>query len=290
MRKKKNSIAPNDEKAIVAMDKSAKSIEKATELYGDGEPFDVERILDCMEFRSEQIGKNMYAFGRYCLWLKEAVGWGGFVKALEGRHLDVRGSYHAMLQVEKFGDNFATVANLGGRKARAIAYFTKEEIDHYVKGGDLRGISHDDVARKTAVELEEEVRRLREKEKRLKGSHQKEVDKLNEIIGDLKIRAEDPMQLTPAQRAHQLIRATYTPEYAIALAEISTGIRKAMSVLADAERTGGIGAQELNEWLNEFVPDSATIMKLISQWQAETENPSPIADNFDDIITGKTDV
>ena len=163
MGRKKNAIASDDEKALVAMDRQQKAIEKAAELYGDGEPFDVERILDCMEFRSEQVAKNMNAFGRYCLWLKEAVGWGGFVKALESRQLDVRASYHAMLQVEKFGDNFVTVSNLGSRNARAITYFTKEEIDQYVKGGDLRGIPHDDVAQKTAKELEEEVRRLRKK-------------------------------------------------------------------------------------------------------------------------------
>jgi hypothetical protein len=54
-----------------------------------------------------------------------------------------------MLQVEKFGDNFATVANLGSRKARAITYFTKEVanikatpctlgkiIFHRIKSGD----------------------------------------------------------------------------------------------------------------------------------------------------------
>jgi hypothetical protein len=139
-------------------------------------------------------------------------------------------------------------------------------------------------------ELEDEARRIREKEKRLKNSHKEEVKKLNEIIGDLKIRAEDPMQLTPAQRAHQLIRATYTGEYTIALGEAAAGIRKAMSVLADAERTEGIGVQELNEWLNEFVPDSAAIMALVSQWQAETENPGPVTDNFFDIIEGKTGV
>jgi hypothetical protein len=290
MARTKNKIAPNDERAVVAMDKSAEAIEKATRLYGDGEPFDVERILDCMVFRAEQAVGNTYAFGRYCLWLRESIGWGGFCRALENSGLDVRGAHHAMLQYEKFGDNLGTVAKLGSRKARALTFFTKEEIEKYAKGDDLRGIPHDDVSSMLATELEEEVRRLRKKGENLKDSHKEEVGKLNEIIDGLKIRAEDPMQLTPAQRAHRLIRDTYTREYAVALSEVSTGIRKARSVLADAERTEGIGVQELNEWLNEFVPDSATIMELIGQWQAETENPGPIEDNFNDIITGKLDV
>ncbi|MDR2785048.1 MAG: hypothetical protein LBB83_03945 [Treponema sp.] len=287
---KKNVIAPNDEKALVAMDNQQKAIEKATKLYGDGEPFDVDRILDRMEFKSGQVSKNLYDFGRYCLWLKEAIGWGGFASALESRQFDRRAAYHAMLQVEKFGDNWDTVAQLGSRKARAIAYYTKEEIEEYVKGGELRNIPHDDVSSMLATELEAEVRKQRQKEERLKAAHQKEVEKLNEIIDDLKIRAEDPMQLTPAQRAHQLIRKTYTPEYAVALAGIAAGFRKAMSILADVEMTEGIGVQELNEWLIEFAPDFATIIELKEQWQAGTEHPAPIVDNFDDIIRGRAGV
>jgi gas vesicle protein len=194
-----------------------------------------------------------------------------------------------MLQHEKFGDNFATVANLGSRKARAIAYFTKEEIEEYAKGGDLRNIPHDDVSSMLATELEGEVRRLREKEKRLKDSHQKEVEKLKEIIDDLKIRAEDPMQLTPPQKAERQLRAL-TGEYSIALSKIAGGFREAMSILDEGEKIPGIGVQELNAWLNEFVPDSVTIHDLLDQWQAGFENPGPIVDNFFDIISGKTGV
>jgi hypothetical protein len=289
MSKTKNVIAPNDEKAIVAMDKSAEAIEKASKLYGDGEPFEVERILDCMVFRAEQAVDNTYIFGRYCVWLKEAIGWGGFCRALESRGLDARGAHYAMLQYEKFGDNLGTVAKLGSRKARALTFFAKEEIEKYVKGGNLRDIPHDDVSTMLTTELEGEVRRLRGKEKNLKDSHKKEVEKLNEIIDDLKIRAEDPMQLTPAQKAERRLR-TLTKDYSIALAETSAGFHKAMSILDEGEKIPGIGVQELNTWLNEFVPDSATIQDLFKQWQGGFENPSPIVDNFDDIIRGKMDV
>jgi hypothetical protein len=290
MARRKNVIAPNDERDAKAMDKMQNEIEKATELYGDGQPFEEQRVLDCIVFKAERTSQELYELGKYCLWYKAAVGHGRFLEGLRQRDINITAANWAMLMVEKFGDKFCTVQNLGTRKARMLTTFTKEEIETFSKGGDLAGIPHDDVFKMTTTELGEEIKKTRQKLERLKDSHKQEVEKLNEIIDDLKIRAEDPMQLTQAQRAHQLIRATYTPEYAIALAGISTGIRKAMSILADAERTEGIGVQELNEWLNEFVPDSATIMELVRQWQAETENPGPIEDNFDDIISGKVDV
>ncbi|MDR1863529.1 MAG: hypothetical protein LBQ67_06385 [Treponema sp.] len=286
MSRKKNELVSRD---AAAMDRQQKALEKASELYGDGEPFDVERILDHMEFKSEQVNKNLNDFGRYCLWLKEGIGWGGFVKALESRHFDIRLAYHAMIQFKKFGDNFATVANLGSRKARAITYFTKEEIEKYANGGPLGDIPHDDVTTMTALELEEEVRFLKKKNANQKEQHKQEVEKLKEIIDDLKIRAEDPMQLTPGQKAARELRGL-TAAYSIALSKISAGFREAMSILNEGEKIPGIGVQELNEWANEFVPDSANIHELFAKWKDGFENPSPIIDNFFDIIEGKADV
>jgi hypothetical protein len=290
MARKKTVIAPNDERAVVAMDKSAEAIEKATELYGDGQPFEEQRVLDCIVFKAERTSQELYELGKYCLWYKAAVGHGRFLEGLQQRDINITAANWAMLMVEKFGDKFCTVQNLGTRKARMLTTFTKEEIETFSKGGDLAGIPHDDVFKMTTTELGEEIKKTRQKFESQKAAHKEEVKKLKEIIDDLKIRAEDPMQLTPAQRAHRLIRTTYTEEYTHALSAVAAGVRKALSVLADAERTEGIGVQELNEWLNEFVPDSATITELVNQWRTETENPGPIVDNFNDIITGKTDV
>jgi hypothetical protein len=248
---KKDVIAPNDERAVMAMDKQQKAIEKATELYGDGQPFDVERILDCMEFRSEQVGKNLNAFGRYCLWLRDAIGWGGFIKALESRHLDVRASYHAMLQVEKFGDNFATVANLGSRKARAIAYFTKEEIDQYVKGDDLRGIPHDDVARKTAKELEDEVRRLRKKEGDQKARHKQVVREMSAELEELRLRDSNRPPPTKEDIALAELEAMSEPYYR-SLGQAVYFLTEAAEKAVNAQYIKNVDTMMLENWLHKW--------------------------------------
>ncbi|MDR1250631.1 MAG: hypothetical protein LBK62_00535 [Treponema sp.] len=289
MARTKNKIAPDDERAVVAMDKQQEAIEKATELYGDGQPFEEQRVLDCIVFKAERTSQELYELGKYCLWYKAAVGHGRFLEGLQQRDINVTAANWAMLMVEKFGDKFCTVQNLGTRKARLLTAFTKEEIDTFSNGGDLAGIPHDDVFKMTTAELGEEIKKTRQKLERQKAAHKKEVEKLNEIIDDLKIRAEDPMQLTPAQKAERQLR-TLTAEYSIALAKISAGFREAMSILNEGEKIPGIGVQELNAWLNEFVPDSVTIHDLLDQWQAGFENPCPVVDNFFDIIEGKTGV
>jgi polyhydroxyalkanoate synthesis regulator phasin len=274
MGRKKNVIAPNDERAVVAMDKQQKAIEKATELYGDGEPFDVERILDCMEFRSEQVGKNMNAFGRYCLWLKEAVGWGGFVKALESRQLDVRASYHAMLQVEKFGDNFATVANLGSRKARAITYFTKEEIDQYVKGGDLRGIPHDDVAKKTAKELEEEVRHLRRKVDDQEAKHKRTVKEMSEELEALRLR--DSYQEPPTKEQLAAVQLEPLRKKLFGhLLEAQFHLDEAVNVAAAAQKVEGATFPQLQEWAKAHYEQLAPIGDLFEELDQALNNCGP---------------
>ncbi|MDR1252804.1 MAG: hypothetical protein LBK62_11675 [Treponema sp.] len=285
----KSKIAPNDEQAVVAMDKQQKAIEKATELYGDGQPFEEHRVLDCIVFKAERTSQELYELGKYCLWYRAAVGHGRFLEGLHQRNINVSSAYWAMLMVEKFGNEFCTVQNLGTRKARMLTTFTKEEIEAFSKGGDLADIPHDDVFKMTTTELGEEIKKTRQRIERQKAAHTEEVKKLNEIIDDLKIRAEDPVQLTPAQKAERQLR-TLTKDYNIALAKISAGFREAMSVLDEGEKIPDIGVQELTAWLNEFAPDSATIRGLFTQWQDGFEYPGPIVDNFNDIITGKMDV
>jgi hypothetical protein len=282
MAKKKNIIAPNDKKAVEAMDKQQAEIERIEKLYGDGLPFDQARMEIGIKARTAASIGMMIQNGKDYHRLKAHLPHGEFVACANrtsGKsHVWVCQCMNMAEMVVNTPQILTEVNILNVGQFRALAVFEKPVVEGYLKGGPLGDIPHDEVATMSRGDLEAEARRLSEKEKRLKDSHKKEVEKLNEIIGDLKVRAEDPMQLTPAQRAHQMIRSTYTGEYGLALAGISAGIRKAMSVLADAERTEGIGVQELNEWLNEFVPDSATIMELINQWQAETENPGPIAD------------
>jgi hypothetical protein len=297
MARKKNVIAPDDERAAEAMElvkkqeaeKQLAAREAVAAIGFDLKEYDL--------FTYIQMSRNVFGLhaltgvvgGKLLLAIKENEQHGTYMNALKEIGIPPRKAQRYTHVAKRFG-KYDNLSHLNLSTLSVLEDLTDPELEKLNDGEEVKGLTLDAIDKMTAAEVRDKYRSAEKKIKHLKDSHDQEVGKLNEIIDDLKIRAEDPMQLTPAQRAHRLIRATYTPEYTLALAGISAGIRKAMSILADAERTEGIGVQELNEWLNEFVPDSVTITDLISRWQTATENPGPIIDNFNDIITGKLDV
>jgi hypothetical protein len=297
MARTKNKIAPADERAVKAIELVKKQeaekqlvAREAIAAVGFG-------LKEYDLFTYIQMSRNVFGLhamtgimgGKLLLAIKENEQHGTYMNALKEIGVPPRKAQRYMHVAKRFG-KYDNLSHLNLSMLSVLEELTDPELEKLNDGGEVKGITLDAIDNMTAAEVRDKYRAAEKKIEQLKGAHRKEVEKLNEIIDDLKIRAEDPPQLTPAQKAHRLIRTTYTREYTFALSEISTGVRKAMSVLADAERTEGVGVQELNEWLTEFVPDSATIMELIGQWQAETENPGPIADNFNDIIEGKVDV
>ena len=207
MAKRKNVIAPNDEKALVAMEKMAVDIEKARELYGDGEPFEEERVLDCIVFRANRADHEIEVMGKYCLWYKNEAGYGRFQKGLKRRNVDYTAAYWAMMMVEKFGSNLAPVQDLGVRKARCLTAFTKEEIDKYAKGGPLGDIPHDDVAEMSVSQLEEEVRKLREKQKRTEAVAKEKMRQKDEQITKMEFEIEHSHSLSEKEKAEKVIEA-----------------------------------------------------------------------------------
>jgi len=251
MAKRKNVIAPNDEKSLVAMEKMAVDVKKARELYGDGQPYEEERILDCIVFRAERASFEFEELGKYCLWYKAEAGHGKFLEGLERRNLDVRAAQWAMLMVEKFGSDASPVAHLGARKARCLTAFTKEEIAEYVNGGSLKGIPHDDVAKMTTRELEAEVRKLRKKTNDLKEQHKKELGEKLDEIKDLTMRVSGTAPLDKEQIAEKRLEELHYDFFGSLMSGIAD-IRRALGIIAKAEQTEDVTYPLIRAWMNRY--------------------------------------
>ena len=278
MGRRKNVIAPNDEKALVAMEKMSMSIEKARELYGDGEPFDEERILDCIVFKAEQSSRALDDLGKYCLWLKAEVGHGRFLEGLKRRNLNSTAANWAMLMYEKFGSNSAHVQNLGVRRARVLAVFSKEEINTYAEGGPLGSIPHDDVSDMPIPELEAEVRRLRKKLKEDVAAREKVIsekeDKINEM--DRRLRGQEPptkeqlaaVALEPLKKKlfdHVLMAQYYLDE--------------AVKAVVAAQKVEGATFPQLQEWAMTHYEQLAPIGDLFNELDQALNNCGPYDPN-----------
>ncbi|MDR2924185.1 MAG: hypothetical protein LBU85_12705 [Treponema sp.] len=251
MAKRKNVIAPNDEKSLVAMEKMSAEIEKARDLYGDGEPFEEERVLDCIVFRYKRAGREIEAMGKYCKWLKAEVGHGRFLEGLKRRDISERDAQWAMLIVETFGSNTSAVSDLGIRKARYLTAFTKEEIDVYAKGGPLGDIPHDDVAKMTTRELEAEVRRLRnkldEKTKSLEAVIKQKTKKIGELEDEINYR-DKPTKEQIAEKRLEDLHADFFGSLMSGIADI----RKALSTISKAEQIESVTYPLIRAWMNRY--------------------------------------
>ena len=277
MSRRKNVIAPNDDKAIVAMEKMAVDIEKARELYGDGEPFDEERVLDCITFKADQSSKSLKDLAKYCLWLKAEVGHGRFMECLKRRNINYYAANWAMLIYEKFGSNFATWQNLGSHKLRALTYFSKDEIDKYAEGGPLGDILHDDVSEMTVRELEAEVRKLREKDKKTEIFINEKIRQKDAQIHKLEMENEKRQPPTKEQIAQAALQEL-NKDYTIALAEVNGSIRNALSLIAKAEKIENVNVQQLNDWMGQFDMEMNTFRGLSECWTDVLDNLGPQKD------------
>lgn len=265
MARKKNIIAPNDEKAVEAME-LVKKQEDQKQLVAQqaiaAVGFDLKEY-DLFTFI--QMGRNVFALhattgvvgGKILLAIKENEQHGMYMNALEKIGIPYRKAARYTHIAKRFG-KYDNLSHLNNSILAVMEEFTDPELEKLDAGEEVKGLKLDAIDNMTAAEVRDKYRASEKKLEHQKEAHKKEVEKLNEIIGDLRIRAEDPMQLTPSQKAARELR-TLTRDYSLALAKVSAGFREAMSILDEGERISGIGIQELNVWLNEFVPDSATI-------------------------------
>jgi hypothetical protein len=268
MARKKNVLAPNDEKSLMALDKMSAEIEKAREAYGDGQPFDEERILDCIVFKAERSSQELYDLGKYCLWLKAEVGHGRFTEDLQRKEINVRAAQWAMLMVEKFGDKYDTVSHLGTRKARFLTTFTKEEIDTYAEGGPLGNIPHDDVAKMSTPELQETVRKEKKHSQRIKDDFEKkladqkaEIEQLQGVIDYRAPLAEKERAEKAAAALLEDLRKKLFGE--IQLARFHFG--EAVGIVTTAQKTEGASFALLEKWAMEEYEELAGFNELFEE-------------------------
>jgi len=266
MGRRKNVIDPNNEKSLAVMEKMAVDIEKARELYGDGQPFDEERVLDCLVFRAERTTEELLHFGRYCLWLKAEVGHGRFLDDLKRRNLNSTAANWAMLIYEKLGSNSATLQNLGPSKARYLTFFTKEEIDTYGKGGPLGAIPHDDVAKMSTRELEAEVRELRKKRDDDRKSSDKAIFMKEKKISELEAQLRWQGPPTKEQLAGAKL-GEYLKPFDTQLQDAIFAMNSCIDMITEVQRIEAIGYAQLNDFILKHTKGIAMITEAFGELQ-----------------------
>jgi hypothetical protein len=235
---------------IIAVEKMAEDIQTAEELYADGMPYDIDRIENQIRFYQDQAGSALLEMGKCFARIKAHEERGRFMMAVENVGMSYRQVQYAMLAERKFS-NANTYSHLGDSKLKALSVLDEDEIETLGKGGDMNGITLDDIDRMTNRELRENLREGRKKAKVEKERHTKKVEELACEIKDLTLKFSGADILTAEQKAQKRLDEM-TSEYTIALAGVTSALRTARQMVVDAENIEGVNVQQLNQWLNQF--------------------------------------
>jgi hypothetical protein len=285
MGKKKNVIAPNDERAVVAMDKLQKEIERAEELYGDGLPFDQPRLEIGIKARTIASIDMMIQNGKDYHRLKAHLPHGEFVSCVER----TSGKSHVwawqcmkMAEMVTDAPQILTQVNiLSPGQFRALTVFEKPVVEEYLKGGPLGDIPHDDVATMPRGDLEAEARRLRKTVDSMKASHRQAMQQKEDKICELDDLLNDKGPPAKEQLAETELQ-TLNKDYFSALMCIEEDIQRALGVLAKAERIENVTYPLLREWVNRHAESFEVIKNDFTTLQDAIKQPCIPSGEADD--------
>lgn len=171
-------------KDIIALEQHNLTVKQVEDLYGDGLPYDYNRLIETGRVATRNIYQSMLDLGKACMRIAAHETKGKFEEALERMGASHADGWFARQAVLKIGDvpESSPVNFLGKRKIRSVLQLDEPIIKTYLEGGDLGTIPHDDVEKMSSRQLEEEVRRLRDDRKQQVDEHQKKIDALEKIV------------------------------------------------------------------------------------------------------------
>jgi len=178
--------------------------------YGDGLPYDPQRLINEARFYLQQSADAMLEAGKRLIVLKEHEQHGEFTHALEQIGIHPRAAQRMMQAAVKFSGSNATLAShLDKSKLLELMIEEDDDLEALANGGTLAGLTLDEIDRMTRDELRKALRTARDDASQERETHEallankdnkiNELDKalhkldnapLDDRIGDLSQRLE----------------------------------------------------------------------------------------------------
>ncbi len=142
-------------------------IAQVDEQYGDGMPYEENRILFAIRENMSSYARSMYEMGRYLILLKAHTPHGQFKEKIEVIDMPYGLAKQAMHVANKIDINGKTggLLNLNKSKVIELAKEDVKELEDLVYGGTLAGKTLDEIDKMSVKELRKTLRDEREKKK-----------------------------------------------------------------------------------------------------------------------------
>jgi hypothetical protein len=253
---------------VVAMDKLNADIETAERLYSDGMPYELDRIENEIKFYMAQTAQALFESGKRFLRIKAHENHGTFYSALERIGVPERTADYAMAVVKKFGSNPLPVADLGSSKIKMLTVFEEEKIKEYVNGGSLGSIPHDDVETMSKRELQDAIRKEREKHKRDVDTREKSIKqkeaKINEM--DELLRYQQPLsEKEKIEKTNDAELEKLRQKLFINIQQARFYFGEALGIIEIARHLEGVTYPQLEKWAKEEYEELAGFNELFEE-------------------------
>ena len=272
MSRQKNVIAPEAK----ALDKIHANKEKADQLWGDGLPFDKFRLITILKARNAATAEIMVQNGRAYHWMQEYLPYGEFLEAVEQTGVSKSWAYYCMQAADMCrGLPPGGSLNLTSRQIRALGLLEKPVVEKYLKGGPLGDIPHDDVSEMSGSELEAEVRKLREKVKRVEDVSKEKIRQKDEQITNLELEIKTGCPLTEKEKKEKAIKKELDELKTMLFASVNQardGFKTALRVIATARQLEGVTFPMLKNWADAEYSELAGFNELFEQLDDDLVN------------------
>ena len=279
-------------KDIVALEQHNLTVKQVEDLYGDGLPYDYNRLIETGRVATRNIYQSMLDLGKACMRIAAHETRGKFEEALERMGASHADGWFARQAVLKIGDvpESSPVNFLGKRKVRSVLQLDEPIIKTYLEGGDLGTIPHDDVEKMSSRQLEEEVRKLREERKQQDEEQQKKIEALEKVVRQKESKISDmEMELAGRQppTKEDLAQAKLDELKKDLFRQVGGTIHELQQLIALVERAqqiDGVTVEQLDAWalieeLEGFFPQ---VFELAEELNEMIENIRPAKPESED--------
>ncbi|HFI3916379.1 TPA: DUF3102 domain-containing protein [Escherichia coli] len=209
-----NAEVPLSDDLYVSLNAMTQHSTEIMQLFGDGLPYERDRVVHEARFYMAQSAEAMLEAGKRLILLKENEPHGEFIKILEGElGLAYRTSVRMMQASTKYlsptlKPNVPALAHLGKTKLFELMTEDDEDLAELADGGTVAGMTLDDIDRMTSRELRQALREARE----TNAAQQQVLAGKDEKINELATKLEKKSRLQPPPPDEELkkLRAEVT--------------------------------------------------------------------------------
>ena len=239
---------------IMVLEQQNLTIKQVEDLYGDGLPYDYNRLIEVGRVAARNVYQSMLDLGKACMRIAVHETKGKYEEALERMGTSHSDGWFARQAVLKIGDvdESSPVNFLGKRKVRSVLQLDAPTIKTYLEGGDLGAIPHDDVEKMSSRELEEEVRKLRAERKKQDEEHAKQIEAVENVvrkkeskISELEMEVAGKQPPTKEELAEQSLKEI-RKQMIIRFSSMNAELDELNRLLARAQELEGVTVDQLD--------------------------------------------